>query len=232
MKEKVKSIKKKLSIIFIITGIILLFFPISINYITNLQMNYKINNFFETGQNLNTDEDSNLEKIYNLLKEQNQLLRDGKQQKFSESFEQESFNLTQFGFEENIIGSIYIKKLNIKLPIYLGTTKENLLKGATHLINTSFPLGEEDSNVVIAAHRGLIRNQMFRHIDKLREGDEIIITTLWDELRYKVYESQIISPADFEKLKIQEGKDLVTLITCHPYRINYQRYVVYCEREN
>ena len=87
MKEKVKSIKKKLSIIFIITGIILLFFPISINYITNLQMNYKINNFFETGQNLNTDEDSNLEKIYNLLKEQNQLLRDGKQQKFSESFE-------------------------------------------------------------------------------------------------------------------------------------------------
>lgn len=194
-------------------------------------MDYKINNFFETVEDLNSDENDNLTQLYNLLKEQNQLLRDGKQQTFSDSFEQESFNLIPFGFEENIIGSLYIEKLNIELPIYLGATKENLSKGATHMINTSFPLGENDSNVVIAAHRGLIKNQMFRHIDKLEKGDEVIITTLWDELRYKVCECQIISPYDFEKLKIQKDRDLVTLITCHPFRINYQRYVVYCERE-
>ena len=51
-----------------------------------------------------------------------------------------------------------------------------------------------------------------------------------EELKYKVIKIDIISPTDISKLKIQKGKDLLTLITCHPYLVNTQRYVVYCER--
>ena len=49
---------------------------------------------------------------------------------------------------------------------------------------------------------------------------------------YRVESIDIIAPTDSEKLKIQEGKDMVTLITCHPYRSHgKQRYVVYCVRD-
>jgi sortase A len=42
----------------------------------------------------------------------------------------------------------------------------------------------------------------------------------------------IIGPYDSDKVKIQQGKDMITLLTCHPYRSHgKQRYVVYCVRE-
>ena len=46
-----------------------------------------------------------------------------------------------------------------------------------------------------------------------------------------VYEIKLVSPDSTEELAIQEGKDIVTLITCHPYRVNTQRYIVRAYRE-
>ncbi len=63
-------------------------------------------------------------------------------------------------------------------------------------------------------------------------GDEIIIDNYWEQLKYNVYEIKVIYPTESEQVLIQEGKDMLTLITCHPYRNNYQRYVVYCRRSN
>lgn len=172
-----------------------------------------------------------LDSLYEEMKEYNKYLNEeGQEIVDAFSFEALSFDLTQYGFKENIIGIIEIPKINVKLPIYLGATVENLSKGATHLSQTSMPLGETNSNVVIAAHRGLVRNNMFRYIDKLGIGDEIIITTFWDKLRYSVSETRVIYPTDTSQILIKKDKDLVTLVTCHPYRINNQRYVVYCER--
>ena len=71
---------------------------------------------------------------------------------------------------------------------------------------------------------------MFRNIHKLEIGDEVIITNLWEILKYKVSEIKIIDPTDISEILIKPSKDLVTLITCHPYRINTRRYVVVCER--
>ena len=72
---------------------------------------------------------------------------------------------------------------------------------------------------------------MFRDIENLTIGDVVKITNMWDELIYKVVETKIISPDEVSEVLIQEGRDLITLITCHPYTKNYQRYVVYCERQ-
>ena len=83
---------------------------------------------------------------------------------------------------------------------------------------------------MIAAHRGYAKTAMFRNIEKLETGDEIYIENFRERLVYKVAETRVIDPADIDQLLIQEGRDLVTLITCHPYRHNYQRYVVFCER--
>ena len=95
---------------------------------------------------------------------------------------------------------------------------------------TSYSIGGENTNCVLAAHRGSSRAAMFRDIEKLEIGDEIYIQNFRETLTYRVAELRVISPTDVQELLIQPGRDLVTLITCHPYRHNYQRYVVYCER--
>ena len=121
--------------------------------------------------------------------------------------------------------------MEIELPILLGANTENMKQGAVHLIETSYPIGGENTNCVLAAHRGYSRAAMFRDIEKLELGDEIYIRNFRETLVYRVVQLQVISPTDVGQLLIQDGRDLVTLITCHPYGHNYQRYVVYCERD-
>ena len=62
-------------------------------------------------------------------------------------------------------------------------------------------------------------------------GDTVTLTNLWETLTYTVSDIQIILPHEVDKIKIQQGRDLLTLITCHPYASGgRQRYVVCCER--
>lgn len=146
------------------------------------------------------------------------------------SYEEPSFDLTQFGLEDNIVGYLSIPKLGLQLPVYLGASRENLRKGAVHLSQTSLPIGGDSTNAVIAAHRGLASQEMFLHIDRLEIGDEVHFANFREELHYRVAEIEIIAPDDIQKVLIQPGRDLLTLVTCHPYPTTRQRYVVYCER--
>ena len=106
-----------------------------------------------------------------------------------------------------------------------------LAAGAAVLGNTSAPIGGVNTNCVIAGHRGWYSADYFQHLDKLTAGDTVTITNLWKTLTYTVVDIQIIQPHEVEKIKIQPGRDLLTLITCHPYASGgRQRLVVYCER--
>jgi len=71
---------------------------------------------------------------------------------------------------------------------------------------------------------------MFRNIEKLEINDKVYLRNFRERLVYKVKELQIIDPSDTDKILIREGEDLLTLITCHPYRKNSKRYVVFCKR--
>lgn len=145
-------------------------------------------------------------------------------------YETPSFDLTQYGFSENVIGTIWIPRINQELPIYLGADTESMSKGAALLGQTSMPLGGENTNAVIAAHRGYRGIPFFSHIQELQVGDKIQITTPWDTLIYRVCELKIISPEESSEIYIRPGRDMVTLLTCHPYTINNQRYLVFAER--
>lgn len=84
---------------------------------------------------------------------------------------------------------------------------------------------------VIAGHRGWRGADHFRHIDRLQAGDTVRLTNLWETLIYTVDDIQIIQPHEVEMIRIQPNRDLLTLLTCHPYASGgRQRYVVYCER--
>ena len=102
---------------------------------------------------------------------------------------------------------------------------------AAVLGNTSAPIGGDNTKCVIAGHRGWRGADYFRHIDKLAVGDTVRLTNLWETLTYTVADIQIIQPHQIERIKIQSNRDLLTLLTCHPYASGgRQRYVVYCEK--
>lgn len=146
------------------------------------------------------------------------------------AYEEASFDLTAYGIDDEVFGYIEIPEIDLTIPIYLGANKENMLKGAAHLSYSSMPIGGESTNAVFAAHRGTIGRIYFDNIVYLEEGDDVYVTNFWETLHYKVVDIEIISPYDIDKCYIQEGRDLVTLLTCHPYGYTTYRYKVVCER--
>ena len=148
-----------------------------------------------------------------------------------EACEEPAADLPAYGIDDEIIGVLEIPAMELTMPVYLGASDAHLAAGAAVLGNTSAPIGGNNTNCVIAGHRGWKGADYFRHIDKLAVGDTVRLTNLWETLTYTVADIQIIQPHEVEKIKIQQGKDLLTLLTCHPYASGgRQRYVVYCER--
>lgn len=142
-----------------------------------------------------------------------------------------SFVLTEYGLEDNVFGVISIPKLDVSLPIYLGASDQNMANGAVHLSQTSLPIGGETTNAVIAAHRGWNGASYFLNIHKLAAGDTVTVTNLWETLTYEVKEIKLIAPNEAKEIYIQEGKELLTLMSCHPIGSGgKQRYLVFCER--
>lgn len=173
-----------------------------------------------------------LQRLYSHMSEYNQRIYNEGQENLKDPFDYEtpSFDLTEYGFESNVIGIIHIPKMDIELPLYLGADSDNMKKGAVILGETSMPIGGLNTNVVVAAHRGYQGTPMFREIEVLESGDIIEITTPYEVLTYEVTETKIVLPDEIHEILIEEGKDKVTLLTCHPYTKNTHRYLVYAER--
>ena len=132
---------------------------------------------------------------------------------------------------DGVMGYLSIPKINIKLSIYHGTSDEVLQTGVGHLNGTKLPIGGESTHSVLAAHRGLPSARLFTDIDQLEKGDMFYIHVLDETLAYQV--DQILDMVDKddhetleEALRIQEGKDQVTLFTCTPYGVNSHRLLV------
>ena len=130
----------------------------------------------------------------------------------------------------DVMGYVEIPKIGSKLPIYEGTTEVVLQTGIGWLKGTSLPVGGASTNTILTGHRGLPNNKLFTDIDKLEIGDEFYIRNVAGILAYRVVEVRIIEPNDVSGLAIIEGKDMATLLTCHPLSINSHRLLVIGER--
>lgn len=147
------------------------------------------------------------------------------------SYEQPSFTLGTYGLADEVFGVISIPALNLELPLYLGADYNHLATGAAHLSQTSLPIGGNNTNCVIAGHCGWSGADFFRYITKLVPCDEVIITNPWETLTYTVTSTQIVLPHEVDQVLIQEGRDMLTLLTCHPYASDgTYRYLVFCDR--
>lgn len=125
---------------------------------------------------------------------------------------------------------VEIPKIDICLPVYHGTSGEVLEKGAGHLEGSSVPVGGEGTHAVLSAHTGINSAKMFTDLTEMEEGDLFFIHVLDETLAYRVCDIRVILPKETESLVIEEGRDLVSLLTCTPYGVNSHRLVVTGER--
>ena len=125
-----------------------------------------------------------------------------------------------------IMGYVEIPEINCSLPIYHGTEESVLQIAVGHIEWSSLPVGGESSHCVISGHRGLPSAKLFTNLDKLQTGDIFMLRVLDNVLTYEVDQILIVEPQETGALRIEEGKDYCTLVTCTPYGINTHRLLV------
>ncbi|ASY50257.1 class C sortase [Clostridium perfringens] len=209
------------SILILITLIALgfLLYPSFSNYINNKFAVYTISDYTEKINNVKDEEVDDL--IKNINKYNYDL--------FNGTAENELPDCLNI-HEGDVLGYIEIPSINIKLPIYYGTSVDILKKGVGVLEGTSLPVGGENIHSVLSAHTGLANQKLFTDIDKLKDGDVFYLHILKKDLAYKVNQIKVIHPDEIDELKISDDKDYVTLLTCYPYGINTERLLVRGER--
>ena len=119
-----------------------------------------------------------------------------------------------------------IPKINVYLPVQHGTGAETLEKSVGHVVGTSLPVGGSSTHAVLSAHSGMASSKLFSDIDQLEQGDNFYIRVLDDTLAYEVDVIHTVLPTDTSLLQIEEGEDLVTLVTCTPFGVNTHRLLV------
>ena len=119
-----------------------------------------------------------------------------------------------------------IPQIGVYLPVQHGTGADTLEKSVGHVVGTSLPVGGENTHAVLSAHSGMASSKLFSDIDQLEKGDVFYIHVLGDTLAYEVDAINTVLPTDTSLLQIEEGKDLVTLVTCTPFGVNTHRLLV------
>lgn len=131
---------------------------------------------------------------------------------------------------DGLMATLTIPKLGISLPVYHGIENDVLQKGVGHMPTTSVPIGGPSTHAVLAGHTGLPAMVVFDRLDTLVKGDYFVIRVLGEDHAYRVTHTEVVLPSETESLAIQEGRDLVTLVTCTPYGVNDHRLLVHAER--
>ncbi|MGN1320859.1 MAG: class C sortase [Acutalibacteraceae bacterium] len=153
----------------------------------------------------------------------------------TDPFDPDAYPITDGEYSEllaldDVMAYIEIPAIDVYLPIYHGTSEETLLIGVGHLENTSLPAGGDSTHAVLSAHCGLPSARLFTDLNLLKEGSLFRVHVLDETLTYQVYNIEIVNPDDSSSLFIQEGEDIVTLITCTPYGKNTHRLLVHGKR--
>ena len=229
-----KKIKERLTIflfiLMIIVGLGIILYPIISNQVYQKYYQDVIGNYERT---VTKQKNSQNEKLIEEAREYNHSLTstnivDAFQNPNRES-SSEYMSILNVN-DKGMMGYISIPKIDVRIPIYHGTSSNVLQKGVGHLEGSSFPVGGENTHAILSAHRGLPSSRLFTDLNQLKEGDIFYIYILDQVFAYQVDQILVTEPSETEALKIVDGKDYVTLVTCTPYAINTHRLLVRGER--
>ena len=208
--------------IMFIVGLSVLLYPAISEYINSKHASRVISEYNEKLSDSSEDE---LNAVFAKAEDYNKRLHDSPSAFFEPSLVsgyKDTLDITGTG----IMGYIDIDRINVELPIYHGISKELLQVGIGHLTGTSLPVGGESTHCVLSGHRGLPSAKLFTDLDELEIGDTFTITILDRRFTYEVDQIKTVLPEEFDDLRIADGKDYCTLLTCTPYGINTHRLLV------
>lgn len=205
-----------------VTGILLLLYPTVSNYVYS-RNSARVISFYTKDVSEMKNETYNQK--WNAALEYNRTVAYGENYYLTDKQLSQYKNTLNF-CNTGIIGSIEILKINCSLPIYHGTGESALQMGVGHVEWTSLPTGEDNTHCVLSGHRGLHRAKLFTDLDKLEIGDTFVLHVLNKKMTYEIEQIQVVKPTDISALKIENGRDLCTLVTCTPYGVNSHRLLL------
>lgn len=210
-------------VLMLLAGLSLLLYPTFSNWWNTRVSSYAVDKYIGQIANLNADQ---YEEVWKTATEYNKALLE-RSNPFVLSVGQKALYPSLLDVSDmGVMGYIEIPDLHVKVPVYHGTDEEVLQIAVGHLEWTSLPTGGESTHCVISGHRGLPSARLFTDLDKMAIGDLFMLHVLDETLTYEVDQILIVYPEETEELLIQEGKDLVTLVTCTPYGVNSHRLLV------
>ncbi|MDO5708386.1 MAG: class C sortase [Andreesenia angusta] len=232
LKEKLDRLlrSKKFLIGMLIIGLIIFIYPLISNYYYNLKQKNYANEYEKNIKGMSNEE---IEKILNQAHNFNtnlfingglDILSESKYKYIIDSKKDKTY--PSFFDDNELIATVEIPKIKTSLPIFVGVEDEILKKGSGFKLPSSLPVGGKSTHSILTAHRGLPESRLFRDLDQLKDGDIFFIKILGQTLAYKTDDKAIVLPSDFSRLNINEDKDEITLLTCHPYTINSHRLLV------
>ncbi len=221
--KKRSTIVNVILILVLIIGLSLLIYPSLSDYWNKTVQSKAVASYVKELESMGDDE---YESILSSAEEYNKkLLGRSDHHKLPEELSERYPNELSIS-QNSMMGYIEIPSINVSLPIY-HSTDENVLQVAIgHIEWSSLPVGGESTHTVLSGHRGLPSARLFTDLDKLREGDFFMIYVLNELYTYEVDQILITLPSETDSLRIEEGKDLCTLVTCTPYGINSHRLLV------
>lgn len=220
-----KHFSTAIIVLILLAGLSLLLYPTASDFISQLNHRNVISEYTSTIEGISEEEKARLlEAAYEYNRE---LAQNGAETMVRPSAEQLEVYETMLNVSENgVMGYVRISSINVSLPIYHGTSEAILQIGVGHLECSSLPVGGETSHSILSGHRGLPSAKLFTNLDKLGFGDIFTIHILGETFTYEVDDIQTILPEELQYLKIEEGQDYCTLLTCTPYGINTHRLLV------
>jgi len=109
------------------------------------------------------------------------------------------------------IGRLDIPRLQMSVILLEGDDSSTLLRGIGHIPGTAYP--GKSGNIGVAGHR----DTFFRGLAGIRKADRITVTTVESQFEYSVDSMQIVKPQDVEVLADDNGRQVLTLVTCYPF---------------
>jgi sortase A len=123
---------------------------------------------------------------------------------------------------------IQIPAIGVDAPIVQGDGWEQLKRGVGQHVGSANP--GEKGNLVLSAHNDIF-GEIFRHLDQLQPGDEIIIHTNRRVHTYVITGWDVVEPTAVEVMA-PTAAPTTTLISCYPYLVDSERIVVQASLKN
>ena len=211
-----------IALIFVV-GLSVLLYPTVADFINSFRQSRVVAQFYSDVQTM-AEED--FEEFFEAAHEWNEALKRRENRfVYTESQHEEYLSMLS-PFDSGVIGTLTIDVIDVRLPLYVGTSETVLQRGVGHMEGTTLPIGGPGTHAVISGHRGLPSSTLLTNLDRVEIDDIFVLRVLNRTLTYQIDQIVVVEPHEIGELAIDPSMDYVSLVTCTPYGINSHRMLL------